>query len=115
MFAIAVDEDDCAGSPCYHGATCIDRVAGYECRCPGEFSGVNCQLGKLSTVEPLTQGFPNWCTRTQSLFQKARRVALSKAVLELRHLLGTNKPTHRIKCVGVSPHRLSIIVICVIK
>ena len=59
-FAIAVDEDDCAGSPCHHGATCIDRVAGYECRCPGEFFGVNCQLGKLSTVEPLTQGFPNW-------------------------------------------------------
>ena len=25
-FAIAVDEDDCAGSSCHHGATCIDSL-----------------------------------------------------------------------------------------
>ena len=59
------------------GRPASDRVADYECRCPGEFFGVNCQLGKLSTVEPLTQRFPNWGTRTPGGRRKAyfRRLA----------------------------------------
>ena len=114
-FDIAVDEDDCAGSPCHHGATCIDRVAGYECRCPGEFFGVNCQLGKLSTVEPLTQGFPNWGTRNPGVRRKvySRGYAesggtVSKAMPRIEALAGYMQ-------VHPYPINLSIIVICIIK
>ena len=97
VFAIAVDEDDCAGSPCHHGATCIDRVAGYECRCPGELSGVNCQLGKLSTIE---QWFvPRGHAQSGG--------TLSKAVPIIEALAGY-------KQARPSPLHLSIIVVCII-
>ena len=28
-----VNINECAGMPCQNGATCLDQVAGYECRC----------------------------------------------------------------------------------
>ena len=112
MFAIAVDEDDCAGSPCHHGATCIDRVAGYECRCPGEFSGVNCQLGKLSTVE---QGgsrtgvrLPPGVHEAYSRGHAQSGGTLSKAVPRIEALAGYQQAR-------LSPLHLSIIVVCIIK
>ena len=34
--------DDCRGSDCATGSTCIDRVAGFYCACPTGFSGRTC-------------------------------------------------------------------------
>ena len=41
-----VDIDDCANSPCSNGATCIDGVDTYTCKCAAGFSGPNCNNGK---------------------------------------------------------------------
>ena len=33
------DTDDCASNPCTNGATCADRVNGFECFCTDAYSG----------------------------------------------------------------------------
>ena len=39
-----VDIDECASSPCMNNGTCIDLIAGYECNCTANFTGINCQI-----------------------------------------------------------------------
>ena len=40
-FSIA-DIDECASSPCQNGATCIDGINSYECKCADGWSGEIC-------------------------------------------------------------------------
>ncbi|XP_053384588.1 fibropellin-1-like isoform X6 [Mercenaria mercenaria] len=37
------DIDECLSSPCQNGATCIDRLNGYNCSCLDGWRGVNCE------------------------------------------------------------------------
>jgi len=39
-----INEDDCRGSPCQHGGTCIDHVAAYSCNCVAGFEGEHCEI-----------------------------------------------------------------------
>ena len=40
----AVNEDDCASSPCKNNATCVDGVSNYKCICASGFSDENCDI-----------------------------------------------------------------------
>ena len=40
-FSIA-DIDECASSPCQNGATCIDGINSYECKCADGWKGEIC-------------------------------------------------------------------------
>ena len=42
------DIDDCANSPCRNGATCIDGVAQYSCKCKAGYDGDNCENSTYS-------------------------------------------------------------------
>ena len=42
------DADECATFPCLNGGTCTDQEFDYECSCPPAFSGLNCEIGKLT-------------------------------------------------------------------
>ncbi|ELU08663.1 hypothetical protein CAPTEDRAFT_215070 [Capitella teleta] len=42
--------DDCASSPCLNGATCVDRVGGYECKCVGEQVDLTAYTGDNRTI-----------------------------------------------------------------
>ena len=46
MAVLVSDIDDCAGSPCDNGATCVDEVAGYSCNCVTGYTGTTCQTGQ---------------------------------------------------------------------
>ena len=35
--------DECLSSPCQNGATCIDRVFGFQCTCQPGWSGKLCE------------------------------------------------------------------------
>lgn len=45
---VSLDLNDCASSPCAQGGTCIDLGEGFECRCPPQWEGKTCQIGKMT-------------------------------------------------------------------
>uniref|UniRef100_A0A8C9EV35 Crumbs cell polarity complex component 2 n=1 Tax=Pavo cristatus TaxID=9049 RepID=A0A8C9EV35_PAVCR len=38
-----INVDDCVRHQCQNGATCVDGVYGYSCRCPAQYSGPRCE------------------------------------------------------------------------
>lgn len=40
-----VDLDDCEPNLCLNGATCVDGMATFTCRCPPGFNGTRCETG----------------------------------------------------------------------
>ena len=55
MFYFSSEPKPCLASPCLNGGTCVDRIGmsciggmpcgrqGYECTCPVDFRGPNCE------------------------------------------------------------------------
>lgn len=41
-----IDINECASNPCQNGATCLNEVNQYSCRCAPGYEGNNCQFGK---------------------------------------------------------------------
>lgn len=41
--------DNCAANPCHNSGTCIDKIGGYECKCPADTSGSHCQIKNEDT------------------------------------------------------------------
>ena len=41
-----LDIDECASSPCQHGATCNESLARYDCTCAPGYNGTNCEIGE---------------------------------------------------------------------
>ena len=39
--------NECDSAPCIHGGTCTDRLGGFDCGCPQDYSGRQCELGKV--------------------------------------------------------------------
>ena len=36
--------DDCLSNPCLNGGSCTDGIYDYECNCPDNYSGKNCEV-----------------------------------------------------------------------
>ena len=43
-----VNVDECVGSPCLNGGTCMDGVNQYTCQCAQGFDGANCDVMSMS-------------------------------------------------------------------
>ncbi|XP_072919780.1 neurogenic locus notch homolog protein 2-like isoform X2 [Hemitrygon akajei] len=41
-----IDIDECASTPCQHGAKCIDRPNAFECECSEGFTGTKCEINE---------------------------------------------------------------------
>ncbi|XP_035677232.1 uncharacterized protein LOC118416254 [Branchiostoma floridae] len=44
------DVDHCASSPCTNGGTCVHLTDSYQCMCPPEYVGTQCQVSKASCM-----------------------------------------------------------------
>ena len=44
------DVNECLEFPCLNGGTCDNTQGSYICRCPPGFTGVNCELGRLTEI-----------------------------------------------------------------
>ena len=42
--------DDCSSNPCLNGGSCTDGIHDYECNCPGNYSGKNCEEEDLESA-----------------------------------------------------------------
>ena len=44
-FCFVTDVDECLNSPCFNGGTCVNIVGSYQCQCPPEVRGKDCEQG----------------------------------------------------------------------
>lgn len=42
--------NECESAPCRHGGTCKDRLGHFECECPTNYLGRQCELGNYSPI-----------------------------------------------------------------
>lgn len=42
-----VDVDECDPNPCVNGASCLDGLGSYTCRCLPGFNGTRCETGTI--------------------------------------------------------------------
>ena len=47
FFNLFSDMNECASSPCMHGATCVDQISMYTCQCLPGYIDTNCQTGNF--------------------------------------------------------------------
>lgn len=50
MLSFCSDIDDCDSGPCMNGATCTDKVNGYQCDCAPGYSGMNCDQSEYTDI-----------------------------------------------------------------
>lgn len=51
IYRCEMEIDECQSNPCRNGGTCIDQLATYECICPEDYVGRQCEALRLITCE----------------------------------------------------------------
>ncbi|XP_072116991.1 coagulation factor VII-like [Mobula birostris] len=51
FWVIYTDGDQCASNPCQNGGTCTDQLKSYQCWCPENFEGWNCETEKTTKIK----------------------------------------------------------------
>lgn len=51
IYRCEMEIDECQSNPCRNGGTCIDQLATYECVCPEDYVGRQCEALRLITCE----------------------------------------------------------------
>lgn len=51
-----VDAQDCSSNPCQNGAKCMDKFDDYECMCPKDFTGKDCDLKREAVFLTIRAG-----------------------------------------------------------
>lgn len=46
---LLIDVNECLRNPCIHGGVCRNTNGSYVCECPEQYTGKNCELGKVTT------------------------------------------------------------------
>lgn len=55
------DINECSSNPCQNGATCTDKVNGYECTCTPDWMGTQCSV-QYDACSPVFQNCKNGAT-----------------------------------------------------
>ena len=42
--------NECDSAPCRHGGNCTDGLGRFDCECPQDYAGRQCELGKADCV-----------------------------------------------------------------
>lgn len=61
FWAVYIDGDQCAESPCKNGAMCSDSVGGYDCVCKSGFTGVHCENDQTVCILEKNKGCSQFC------------------------------------------------------
>ena len=56
--ALSIDIDDCSEHSCANGATCVDGINNFSCKCMVGFTGERCEIGKIRLRLGLSVGCP---------------------------------------------------------
>ena len=72
VLPLNLDVNECtAHKPCKNGGTCVNTVGGYNCKCPANYKGKNCDEGKC-----------NWklLNKTQGVSSRPANVTIARYI-----------------------------------